>query len=491
MAPVRGVSSYKNSDIFVFLKVPLGLLIQIAINIRSRVTVRYFSRWLLTIVLVCSVTPAAASLPLSSLQGEVPSLAPMLEKALPGVVNISTTGTVRMQQNPLFRDPFFRRFFDLPPQQRERKRQSLGSGVIFDAVKGLVVTNAHVIDKADEINVKLDDGRVLQAELVGADPESDVAVVRIEADDLTEIPVGDSDDLRVGDFVVAIGNPFGLNQTVTSGIVSALGRSGLGIEGYEDFIQTDASINPGNSGGALINLRGELVGINTAILAPSGGNVGIGFSIPVNMVQQLTEQLVEHGKVQRGRLGVYIQDLTPELAQAFDLEQNTGAVIAQVVPDSPAEQAGLREGDVVTAIDGVPVHTAARLRNEVGLLRPGKSIELSVIRDGEQMTIEAVIKARQTQKVNGGDIHPALKGATFTPLPDDFDRSGINGGVYVESVEPGSEAWNNELRDEDVITSVNRRRISTLAEFKQLTGSSRELLFSIHRGQRAFFLAIR
>lgn len=461
-------------------------------NKMERMTLRHFSRWLFAIILVCGIAPAAASLPASLLQGDgVPSLAPMLEETLPGVVNISTTGTVRMQQNPLFRDPFFRRFFDLPPQQRERKRQSLGSGVIIDADEGLVVTNAHVIEKADEINVKLDDGRVLQAELVGADPESDVAVVRIDADNLTEIPLGDSDELRVGDFVVAIGNPFGLNQTVTSGIVSALGRSGLGIEGYEDFIQTDASINPGNSGGALINLHGELVGINTAILAPSGGNVGIGFSIPINMVQQLTEQLVEHGRVQRGRLGVYIQDLTPELARAFDIERNNGAVVAQVVPGSPAEEAGLKEGDVVTAINGNAVDSAAKLRNEVGLLRPGKSIKLTVIREGEERTVEAVIRAKQAQAVNGGEIHPALEGATFTPLPEDFDRRGINGGVYIESVARDSPAWNNELRGEDVITSVNRRRVSNLAELRKLAGGSQELLFSIHRGERAFFLAIR
>lgn len=448
--------------------------------------VNYLYKCLVAIVLTGSVATASAALP-----GEVPSLAPMLEKTLPGVVNISTTGTVRIQENPLFQDPFFRRFFDLPPQQRERKRQSLGSGVIIDADQGLVVTNAHVIDRADQIRVALQDGRELDAELVGADRESDVAVVRIDADNLTEIPVGNSDDLRVGDFVVAIGNPFGLNQTVTSGIVSALGRSGLGIEGYEDFIQTDASINPGNSGGALINLKGELVGINTAILAPSGGNVGIGFSIPINMVQKLTDQLVEHGRVQRGRLGVYIQDLTPNLAQAFGIEANRGAVIAQVVPDSPAEEAGLREGDVVTAIDGEPVESAADLRNQVGLLQPGRTIELSVLRDGEQMTIDARIKAQQAQEIQGSDLHPALDGAVFGPLPEELNRQGMEHGAYVKSVARGSTAWQNELRGEDVITSVNRRRFRTLDEFRQLVSDSPELLFSIQRGQRAFFLAIR
>jgi len=453
--------------------------------------VRFLHNWLFAIIIIGSAQTASAALPVAVLQGENPSLAPMLEKTLPGVVNIATSGTVRMRENPLFQDPFFRRFFDLPPQQRERRRQSLGSGVVIDAEEGLVVTNAHVIDKADRINVKLQDGRVFEAEVVGADSESDVAVVRIQADGLTEIPIGDSDALRVGDFVVAIGNPFGLNQTVTSGIVSALGRSGLGIEGYEDFIQTDASINPGNSGGALINLKGELVGINTAILAPSGGNVGIGFSIPINMVQQLTGQLVEHGRVERGRLGVYIQDLTPTLAEAFAIDVNQGAVISQVVPDSPAEEAGLREGDVVTEIDGKSIESAADLRNEVGLLRVGKSIQLTVLRDGEEMTIDAVIEARQVQSVKGGDVHPALAGATFTPIPDELKRQGLNYGVFVESVTPGSAAWDNELRGEDVIMTVNRVRIRSLDEFRDGVSNASELLFSIRRGQRAFFLAIR
>jgi Do/DeqQ family serine protease len=453
--------------------------------------VNYLHKCLLAIVLVGSTLTASASLPISALEGEIPSLAPMLEKALPGVVNISTTGTVRIRENPLLQDPFFRRFFDLPPQQRERRRQSLGSGVVIDASQGLVVTNAHVIDKADEIKVTLHDGREFEAELVGTDPESDVAVVRIDADDLTEIPVGDSSQLRVGDFVVAIGNPFGLNQTVTSGIVSALGRSGLGIEGYEDFIQTDASINPGNSGGALINLNGELVGINTAILAPSGGNVGIGFSIPVNMVQQLTEQLVEHGKVERGRLGVYIQDLTPTLAQAFDIDATQGAVVAQVIPDSPAEEAGVREGDVVTAIDGKPVKGAADLRNEVGLLRPGRTVALTVLRNGGQLEIDVMITAQEAQVIEGASLHPALTGAVFEAVPEELARRGLEHGAYIKSVEEGSPAWRNELRSEDVITTVNRRRFANLDEFRQLVSGSTELLFSIQRGQRAFFLAIR
>ncbi|MBS1270156.1 MAG: Periplasmic serine endoprotease DegP [Gammaproteobacteria bacterium] len=452
---------------------------------------RILNKWLFAIIIASSSSISAASLPVSVFEGEVPSLASMLEETLPGVVNISTTSTVRMRANPLFRDPFFRRFFDPPPQQQQRKRQSLGSGVVIDADEGLVVTNAHVIEKADEISVKLQNGGVFEAEVVGADSESDIAVVRIDADNLTEIPLGDSDELRVGDFVVAIGNPFGLNQTVTSGIVSALGRSGLGIEGYEDFIQTDASINPGNSGGALIDLHGDLVGINTAILAPSGGNVGIGFSIPINMVRQLTGQIVEYGQVERGRLGVYIQDLTPDLAQAFGIDRNQGAVVSQVVPESPAEKAGLQEGDVVIALDGKAVDGGADLRNEVGLLRVGKSIELTVLRDGDEMKIKAIIEARRTQAMQGANLHAELEGATFAPLPEEFKRRGVEYGVYVKSVTRGSPAWDNELRGKDVITSVNRRRVRSLDEFRQSMHGSSGLLFSVRRGRRAFFLAIR
>lgn len=451
---------------------------------------KYVYHLLIAVMLAASTTTVSAAVPPSVLQGESSSLAPVLEKAMPGVVNISTTSTMQRRDNPMMQHPFFRRFFDMP-QQRQRPRQSLGSGVVIDARKGLVVTNTHVVDKADQIKVTLQDGREFQAEVVGADPESDVAVVRIDAENLTEIPNGDSSKLRVGDFVLAVGNPFGLNQTVTSGIVSALGRSGLGIEGYEDFIQTDASINPGNSGGALLNLKGELVGINTAILAPSGGNVGIGFAIPINMVETLTRQLVEHGKVRRGRLGVYIQDLTPNLAEALDIERSRGAVVAQVTPGSPAQKAGLQQGDVITRINGAAVEDAADLRNEVGLLQPGKSIELTLLRDGEQKTVNAKVTAKQAQEVRGANVHTDLKGATFTPLPDDYNRRGVQSGVYVKSVKRGSPAWENELRGEDVITSVNRRPIESLDAFRQLTGSASELLLSVQRGQGAFFLAIR
>ncbi|MDX2426446.1 MAG: trypsin-like peptidase domain-containing protein, partial [Cycloclasticus sp.] len=269
--------------------------------------------FLLRVILVFFSLQAHAAFPSFMAEGPLPSLAPILDKVTPAVVNIATKNFVQQRENPLLQDPFFRRFFQIPNTPTKRSSQSLGSGVIVDAQKGLIITNHHVIGKADEITVTLRDGRSFNATVVGSDPESDVAVIKIKAEGLTKLKIADSDNLRVGDFVVAIGNPFGLGQTVTSGIVSALGRSGLGIEGYEDFIQTDASINPGNSGGALINLRGELIGINTAIIAPNGGNVGIGFAIPSNMAISLKDQLVKFGKTNRGQLGISVQDLTPDL----------------------------------------------------------------------------------------------------------------------------------------------------------------------------------
>lgn len=342
-------------------------------------------------------TQAQAVLPASVEGTPLPSLAPMLEEVTPAVVNIATEGRIRIRENPLLSDPFFRQFFNIPDLPRERKTESLGSGVIMDARRGLVVTNNHVIANAQQIAVKLRDGRRLEAKLIGTDPETDIAVIKIDAKDLTAARVADSERLRVGDFVVAIGNPFGLGQTVTSGIVSALGRSGLGIEGYEDFIQTDASINPGNSGGALVNLRGELVGINTAIFSQSGGNIGIGFAIPSNMVHRVIEQLVRHGEVRRGIIGVQLQDLTPELARAFDVSTIGGAVIVSVVPDSEADRAGLRAGDVVVAVEGKDVRNASDVRNRIGLLRVGETIRFEVLRGGDPKTIVAKVGERLSE----------------------------------------------------------------------------------------------
>jgi len=439
------------------------------------------------------VQGAQAALPPADSQGEpLPSLAPMLGRVLPSVVNIATESHVRVQDNPLFQDPFFRRFFGMPDMPRERKTQALGSGVIVDAKHGYVLTNNHVVDKADEITVTLKDGRSLNAKLVGKDPETDVAVVQIKADHLTAVPLADSDRLRVGDFVVAIGNPFGLGQTVTSGIVSALGRTGLGIEGYEDFIQTDASINPGNSGGALVNLHGELVGINTAILAPGGGNVGIGFAIPVNMAQQIMTQLVEHGEVRRGRLGVLVQDLTPDLAKAFDIKQTQGAVIAKVVKDSPAEKAGLKAGDVVVDVNGKPVMTSSELRNSIGLLRVGETVTLDVIRDGESRTIKVAIAEPVKVKLEGKEVNPRFRGAVFGNIEEDNPDYGHIAGVAVLDVTPGSPAWAAGLHKGDVVVSVNRKPVTNLEAFrKDAQDSSRGLLLNIRRGNGALFILIQ
>jgi Do/DeqQ family serine protease len=329
--------------------------------------------------------------------GVVPSLAPMLTNITPGVVNIAVKGQVR-EQNPLLQDPFFRRFFNLPQGQgyEDRETQAAGSGVIVDAAQGYVLTNAHVVENETSITVTTKDNHKYSAKLVGRDADTDVAVLKIEAGHLTAVPLGDSDKLQVGDFVVAIGNPFGLGQTVTSGIVSALGRSGLGIEGYEDFIQTDASVNPGNSGGALVDLHGNLVGINTAILAPGGGNVGIGFAVPISMARRVMDQLIQYGEVKRGRVGVEIQDLTPDLAQAMNTTRISGAVIARVEPGSAADHAGLKSGDLIVSANGVAVRDGAQLRNTIGLSRIGDEVKLVVDRGGSERTIAVKVEMVQS-----------------------------------------------------------------------------------------------
>ncbi len=423
---------------------------------------------------------------------QLPSLAPMLDQVTPAVVNIATEGKIQVRLNPLFSDPFFRRFFNVPDRPMERKTQSLGSGVIVDAERGLVLTNNHVIANAVQITVTLRDGRQLEAELIGTDPETDVAVIKIPSEDIVDIKTADSDELRVGDFVVAIGNPFGLGQTVTSGIVSALSRSGLGIEGYEDFIQTDASINPGNSGGALVNLRGELVGINTALFSQGGGNIGIGFAIPINLAMQITEQLLESGKVQRGFLGISTQDLTPILAEAFGLNQNKGAVITSVDDDSPAGKAGLQPGDILLKINGRDVKNASDVRNRFGLLAVGEQVVFDILRGGQSKKITTTVTAEKEKVSSPQAINERLEGVVISELGSDHSYFGKVEGIHVVDVQRGSPAWRSGLRKGDVITSVNRQTVKDVQMFfKQVGGKKEPLLLRILRGNAAAFIVIK
>ena len=438
--------------------------------------------------LVVILTPVSGAPAAGSNNLVLPTLAPMLEKTTPAVVNISTTGKV-IVRDPFFDDPFFRRFFDVPEQRRERRISGLGSGVIVDANDGYIVTNSHVIDKAEDIVVTLEDGQRFNAKVIGKDPGADIAVIQIDAERLTEIALGDSDNLRQGDFVVAIGNPFGLGQTVTSGIVSALGRSGLGIESYEDFIQTDASINPGNSGGALVNLRGELIGINTAIYGSGGGNIGIGFAIPVNMARQIISQLVEHGEVRRGRLGFVVQDLTPELADAFGVARKKGVVVARVEAKSPAHKAGIRVGDVITAVNGREVDNSAQVRNEIGLLRVGSEVEIEVLRDGKTRSLTASVGRHTTYTVSGNTLSEKLAGAKFSEAQEDPSRRTAAG---IEVVQARGKAAAAGLRKGDIVISVNRERVKTIKDMKAAIKKNPEaLLLNIQRASRGLFILIR
>jgi len=433
--------------------------------------------------------PLPAAMPPIGGESGVPTLAPMIRKVSPAVVNIATRGTIRERgaQNPLLDDPFFRRFFDVPPDTGPRARpfQSAGSGVIFDARAGYIVTNAHVVENASEITVTLQDGRDVKAEIIGSDTPSDVAVLKVKPDGLTQIPLGDSAKVEVGDFVVAIGNPFGLQHTVTSGIISGLSRSGINPDGYEDFIQTDASINPGNSGGALVNLRGELIGINTAILSRSGGNIGIGFAIPVNMARSVMDQLIRYGSVKRGQLGVSMYTVTPDIAHSLGLPSVVGALVSQVVDGSPADRAGIRTGDVITAVNGQPVKSNSELRNTIGLLRVGDKVDIGLLRDGKPLRVTAVI-ADTTAELSGGpaSIHKSFEG---TVLVDAADA----GGALVQSVEPGSAAAQAGLRAEDVIVGANRGRVSSVRELRERAKGAAVLVLEVRRGATVLLVPLR
>jgi serine protease Do/serine protease DegQ len=450
---------------------------------KTKVQLMKFRLTLATAALCAFAATASAQLPGKPGETPVPSLAPMLKRVTPAVVNIATRGTVQ-QQNPLLNDPFFRRFFDVPNTPQQREFQSAGSGVIVDAPRGYIITNAHVVENASEITVQLLDNRSLTAKVVGKDEGSDIAVLKVQAANLVQIPIADSDLTEVGDYVVAIGNPFGLGHTVTSGIVSALGRSGINPDGYEDFIQTDASINPGNSGGALVNMNGELVGINSAILSRSGGNIGIGFAIPANMMKIVMNQLVKNGSVKRGALGVNIQTLTPDIAQSMELGNVQGALVSQVVEGSAAEKAGVKAGDVITAVNGRPVKDAAALRNSIGLLSIGSKVDLSLLRDGKPRRVTAVVSERDMAaegKAEGS--HPGLAGANLA------DAQG--GGVLVRSVADGSPAAQRGLRTNDVILGVGRTRVANLAEFQRQTQGVAAFVLQVRRGNAMLVIPIR
>lgn len=444
-------------------------------------------RWIKILAFLVFVPRVQAALP-SNVDGQtLPSLAPMLTKVTPGVVNISTKTRIEQAEHPLMKDPVFRHFFAVPNMPKERQGSSLGSGVIVDARRGYVLTNNHVIDKAEEITVTLTDGRKLNAKLVGADRESDIAVIKVSADHLTQVQAGDSEHLQVGDFVVAVGNPFGLGQTVTSGIVSALGRSGLGIEGYEDFIQTDASINPGNSGGALVGLDGQLIGINTAILAPNGGNVGIGFAIPVNMAMTIMNNLIEHGEIKRGLLGVTVQDVTHELAQAFSLTQNHGAVITGVRSGSPAAKADLEPGDIVLSINDHKVKNSADVRNSIGLLQIGDEVRIEVLHKGSTQFREAQIAAPTITSADGQSLSPKLAGL----LLRDVDEGAGGAGVLVEKIHTASYGFRAGLQPGDLIIGANRRETQNISELRVALKGAREVLLNVQRGGQAFLVVLR
>ncbi len=453
----------------------------------------------LLLVLIMSFSAgASAALPGEINGKEVPSLAPLVDKTAPAVVNIRTRSTVSAPTNPLMQDPFFRRFFGMPEGgQRERQREvsSAGSGVIVDADKGHILTNHHVVNGADEIEIFLQDDRILKATIIGSDEGTDIAVLQVENPaNLTQMRLGNSEKLRVGDFVLAIGNPFGLRHTVTSGIVSALGRQEVNRNGYADFIQTDASINPGNSGGALVNLKGELVGINSMIYSQSGGNIGIGFAIPVNIAKSIMEQILEFGEVRRGLLGVSIGDLTEETATAFGIESGNykGALVQEVFPDSAAEKSGIEAGDVIIEVDGATIDGATDLRNTIGLKRTGDEVRLKVLRNGKTRNMKAVLGSRDDEmaaSVPADDIHPRLAGAEFSNY--DGKQAFRGKGVQVDNVAGGSPAEYAGLEAGDIIVQLNNNTISNVADLRKYAEDQKVLGMRIVRGTRVLLRVIR
>jgi len=441
---------------------------------------------------------------------QMPSLAPMLEKVMPSVVSINVEGsttvnTPRMPRNfqqffgdnsPFCQDgsPFQSSPFcqgggagdDSQGGGQQQKFMALGSGVIIDAAKGYVVTNNHVVDNASTIKVQLSDGRKFDAKVVGKDPRSDIALIQIQdPKNLTAIKLADSDALRVGDYTVAIGNPFGLGETVTSGIVSALGRSGLNAENYENFIQTDAAINRGNSGGALVNLNGELIGINTAILAPDGGNIGIGFAIPSNMVNNLTAQMVQYGQVKRGELGILGTELNSELAKAMKVDAQRGAFVSQVMPNSSAAKAGIKAGDVITSLNGKPISSFAALRAEVGSMPIGSKVTLGLLRDGKPVNVSLELQQSSQNQVDSSTIFSGIEGA-------EMSNKGEDKGVVVNNVKANSPAARIGLKKGDVIMGANQQPVKNIAELRKILDSKPSVLaLNIQRGDSSIYLLMQ
>lgn len=437
-----------------------------------------------------SVPAANAALPATVAGEQTPSLAPMLEKVLPAVVSVYVEGT-QVQRKRIPEE--FKFFFgpNMPSEQQSvRPFEGLGSGVIINAEKAYVVTNNHVVNNADKIRVQLNNGKEYQAKLIGRDEQSDIALLQLvdaKEKDLTAVKLADSDSLRVGDFAVAVGNPFGLGQTATSGIISALGRSGLNLEGFENFIQTDASINRGNSGGALVNLNGELIGINTAILAPSGGNVGIGFAIPSNMVQSLTEQLIKYGEVKRGMLGIKGSEMTAEMAKAFKVDAQRGAFVSEVIPKSAAAAAGIKSGDVIVSLDGKTINSFAELRAKVATAGAGKKVKMGLLREGKPMEVDVELQNSDQSSTSAETLMPALQGATL----NNGEVQG-NKGVLIKDVEKASPAAQSGLLAGDMIIGVNSERTQNLGELRKILDSKPNVVaLNILRGEDNIYLILR
>ena len=435
-------------------------------------------------VLLVLAGNVAAALPAQVGDTPMPSLAPLVERTSPAVVNIRVRATVTTRSP--FADESLRRFFGFPDNGgRMREAVSAGSGVIVDADRGYILTNHHVVANADEIQIGLMNGETLNAEVVGSDAETDIAVLKVDADGLTEMPIGDSATLRVGDFVIAIGNPFGLGHTVTSGIVSALGRQGIG-DGLQNFIQTDASINPGNSGGALVNLRGELVGINSAIISRSGGNVGIGFAVPTEIAASVMNQILDHGEVRRGLLGVSIISFDSPAAQALGTEIDYGAIITDITPDGAAEKAGLKVQDIIIEVNSKKIENNRELINAIGLMSPGDKVDIRYVRDGETRNAVATLGQRITTTAAGGDIHSGLTGAELRST-----TASSAGGVEVPSVEEGSPAAQRGLRNGDVIVEVNRTPVRSISDMIGVASEASVLFLLVERGGRRLMLQVR